>query len=206
MYAKCIMDQTTSYSQAGQDIFVFHMLGRKTDGVYLEMGTEHPTHISNSMALERLGWTGVSLDINPDCGGFCKVRKNPLVVRDATNCDWEELRRLFPCLQAPVIDYMSFDVDEASLAALHNMPLDKMRFKIITAEHDRYRLGDEPMIRMREILSKHGYVAVCENVFLHGNIDYEDWWVDPAYFDTALLDKIRCKGKNYRDIVRAVTS
>jgi hypothetical protein len=74
-------------------------------------------------------------------------------------------------------DYLSLDVDDATLATLQNIPLDRMRFKVITIEHDAYRVGPAPREAMREILTAAGYTLAVADVRCGGG-EFEDWWID----------------------------
>ena len=75
-------------------------------------------------------------------------------------------------------------------------------FKIITIEHDAY-LGDnfitKEQIPQRELLKSKGYQLICSDVSHAKNPDlfFEDWWVDPKYFQESDLvswssDKTSC--------------
>jgi len=74
------------------------------------------------------------------------------------------------------VDYLSLDVNGASLNALNALPLERVRFKCITAEHDAYKHGDKLRKPMREILLSHGYSLYAPDVTDKG-LEYEDWWV-----------------------------
>ena len=53
-----------NYSQAYQDLFVLSMLKGKKNGKYVEVGSNHPTHMSNTFLLETaFGWRGFSVEI-----------------------------------------------------------------------------------------------------------------------------------------------
>ena len=59
MELKKIME---SYSQCGQDIFVYNILN-KNNGTFLDLGCYLPKNINNTYLLELNGWSGISLDI-----------------------------------------------------------------------------------------------------------------------------------------------
>jgi hypothetical protein len=67
-------------------------------------------------------------------------------------------------------------------------------FKIITIEHDAY-LGDsfvnQEKIPQRELLTSKGYKLICADVSQSYNptLFFEDWWVNPQYFEESELDK-----------------
>ena len=43
----------TTYSQAGQDLFVSSILKQKNDGYFLEIGSNHPIQHNNTYLLEK---------------------------------------------------------------------------------------------------------------------------------------------------------
>lgn len=52
-----------SYSQFGQDIYVFgKIFNNKRDGVFVDVGGNHPTKGSNTYLLEKSGWTGIAFE------------------------------------------------------------------------------------------------------------------------------------------------
>jgi len=68
-----------SYSQAGQDKFVYALLKNKNqkECVYLELGANRPIKINNTYNLELLGWKGLSIDI---CCNSKSIRENIFIV------------------------------------------------------------------------------------------------------------------------------
>ena len=168
------------YSQAEQDVFVLSCLNGKTGGTFLELGCDDPYRISNSYLLEsEFGWKGISVDINEDCEWMFKesTRTCTLMIEDATTINFDTITAT---LGTSHIDYLSLDLEPASitLKCLQNIPLDKVSFSVITFEHDHYRFGDDVRSKSRDILTKAGYVMLCENVN-----NFEDWYVNPAYVD-----------------------
>lgn len=183
------MKHLKSYSQAGQDIFVRRVLGT-TPGTFLDIGCAGDQW-SNTKALEEDGWTGWLVDTDPNAA---KGRGN-FICADATKMKWSE--GFFP----PKIDYLSLDVDENSLDALKNLPLDATRFRVITIEHDAYRFGDKLRDGERAILTAHGYQLVCKDVCGAPNAPFEDWWVDPRNVHDHKYTKFTSVGKMYTDIL-----
>lgn len=183
-----------SFSQAHQDLFVLAMLPTST-GTYLDIGANDPVSINNTYLLEQKGWTGLSVDINTLYKArHAALRKNPFIVADATTLDWSSV------LSAPVIDYLSFDVDEASEAAFKHFPWTTYSFKVITIEHDSYRFGNKTKDRMRTVLTEHGYVCVCKDIKNQGN-PYEDWWVNPSYIPASVYTPYLSEGKEWSSII-----
>lgn len=157
------------YSQAGQDEFVLSLIKK---GYYLEIGASHPVNISNTYLLEKNGWTGVSIDNDNQCQEIWgQLRTNPLVIADAMTMDYSFL--------PDRVDYLQVDIEPAdnTLKALLALPLNRVRFSVITFEHDRYREGDKVRDKQRELLTSLNYKLAHPDVCYEGK-PFEDWWVD----------------------------
>ncbi len=59
-----------SYSQAGEDRLIDHLLGRPNDGFYVDVGAHHPDRLSNTRRFYQRGWQGINIEPNPD---WCRV-------------------------------------------------------------------------------------------------------------------------------------
>ena len=187
-----------SFSQAHQDLFVLAMLPNST-GTYLDIGANDPTSINNTYLLETRGWKGLSIDINTTYKQrHATQRTNPFLVADATSIPWSEVLPTY--YSTPLIDYLTFDVDEASEAAFRNFPWEFYTFKVITIEHDSYRFGTAVRDHMRTVLSTLGYVCVCKDIKNQGN-PYEDWWVHPTYVPSEVYTPYVCEGKEWSSII-----
>src|SRR5476649_511669 len=135
------MSTFTSYSQTGQDMFAYTLCATDS-GTFLDIGACYPVSANNSYGLECKGWTGISIDNCADYAPhYAGVRKAPLTVLDMTAIDWDGFIAEHPMLQNTV-DYLSLDIDAATLAVLRKFPFDKLKFRVMTIEHDAYRLGD----------------------------------------------------------------
>src|SRR5438552_3236195 len=51
-----------SYSQFGEDIFLWEYFGGKTDGFFVEAGANHPTRCSQTCLFEEQGWKGILVE------------------------------------------------------------------------------------------------------------------------------------------------
>jgi hypothetical protein len=81
------------------------------------------------------------------------------------------------------------------------MPLDTVRFRILTVEHDAYRFGDGPRNAMRERLRGLGYDLLCPDVRHEWNA-FEDWWIDRELVPEAVAGPFRrYESVNWREIV-----
>lgn len=173
-------------SQAGQDIFCRLIFGPDYVGTFLDVGCAGDQW-SNTLALENEGWRGTLLDIDPNAGNR---RKSKFICADACTHKWE---------LPPYIDYLSLDVDENSLNALKNLPLNTTRFGVITIENDKYRFGDKLWPFQKDILKSYGYELICEDVCGAPNAPFESWWVTHELLPKA--EKFKCVGKLYSDIL-----
>ncbi len=173
-------------SQALQDEFVVFCLNAKREGTFVDIGAGDPIQISNTYALEtRYGWRGclVDMDASRRASYEKKRPRSEAVMRDSTSIDYGSLfRRLsFPAQ----IDYLSLDVDDASLSTLKKIEadvLDDYKFSVVTFEHDSYRLGDDLRGASRGIFLARGYVLAAPDIRNDG-YPFEDWWVSPEVSD-----------------------
>ena len=65
-------------SQVGQDRLVATLLGSDHPRFFIDLASNHPTHISNTRALESLGYRGLCVEPNP--------AYHPLYAREGRNC------------------------------------------------------------------------------------------------------------------------
>ena len=192
-----------SNSQVCQDVFAYKILGRKKNGTYLDIGAgDCIAQGNNTLRLADIGWTGIGVDIQDCCiWGWNNIRKHPYICDDITNINWDKYINEYSILQSS-IDYLSFDVDDATILAANNFPWDKIRAKVITIEHDSYRVGDNVKNILRNILSSKGYELLCSDVIIGENkAIFEDWWVDPKQVDMSIAEKYRCDKVKGNDIV-----
>jgi hypothetical protein len=188
-----------SHSQAGQDAWIFDLIVKPEhllSGTFLDVGCGDPVFISNTYALEQLGWTGLLVDADAQWLTPCEQkRSSPFLVADATIVNWTA------CSPHMLFDYLSLDVDHVQVEALKNLLKHGVRFRAATIETDRYRFGDEPRRIIRELLAAANYELICGDV---SNLDqpFEDWYVTKD--DVALLARAevyRCHGRNWHDIL-----
>ena len=194
------------YSQAGQDRFAFAMVGNHKAGTFLDIGAGHPTYFNNTYALDKIGWHGICVEL--ESKEYCshvpldqeyKMMRPRTVFHcgDATKINWEDL------LLNKGVDYLSLDVDDATSATLQSIPLDKLRFKVITIEHDKYHRGDGLQQEIRRTLEAHGYSLVCSDVNVHWqgrDVAFEDWFVDSKAVPAALIEQYRCDNQPWTTI------
>lgn len=186
----------TSHSQAGQDLAAFTMLGGITNGFFVDVGCSHPIELSNTYALERLGWLGVMLDSSESCCELCRMkRRAPVICADATQFDWSMVRL------PEIVSYASIDVDEHTHAALLRLLESGSRFRVVTCEHDHYQRDDRLRLPNREALKRAGYELLAADVHSNGCC-FEDWFVAPDLVDMARVEPFRSTGFDWADVLR----
>ena len=190
-----------SYSQAGQDIFVIRLLKEKVKGIFLEIGAYHPTDLSNSYLLEsKYDWKGICIDIDEELESlFNSQRKCFFISQNAVEINYKEL---FDEVGIKSFDYISFDVDKATLQTLKNFPLKEYPAAVITYEHDCYGHGDDDKNESRKIFEDLGYVRLCSDVKHNGN-PFEDWYYNPRMLSLTAkeIKKYTCEGLEYTEIL-----
>jgi len=183
-----------SYSQCGQDLFVHYLTDGKA-GKFLDLGCSLPKKINNTYLLELNGWDGISLDIQ-DFKQQWKERQCKFIQSDCLNVNYNDLLKDY--YTEKTIDYLTLDMEGCGdrFRLLQKIIASEYTFKIITIEHDAY-IGDSfvknEQIPQRELLESKGYRLICSDVSHdnHPNLFFEDWWVNPKFFDEEKLSK--CK-------------
>ena len=192
-----------NYSQAYQDLFVLSMLKGKKNGKYVEVGSNHPTHMSNTFLLETaFGWRGFSVEIEKS---MCELfngdmsRQNHCYEADATRFDF--LAAIQKEKWQNRVDYFSVYCEPTTVTyqALTNFPHDEYRASVITFEHDSYKDGDGILDASRKFLTDKGYVLVCSSV-CNGENPFEDWWIDPYVVKEETWKPFECMGSEARNI------
>lgn len=189
-----------SYSTEQQDQFVNYVTKGMTKGFFVDIGCRHPIQGNNTYALEKdFEWSGILIDQDVAAIEECrKVRSfSRCFAQDIiTNPLSQKIAKLFPM----VIDYVSFDVDEANDYVIQDWNFTTWMIRCFTYEHDTYRRGPRPAQKAREIFRSHGYFLVCEDVCNVLGQPFEDWWVHPDLLPKENYERIISKGKIHRDI------
>ena len=161
-----------SQSQVGQDAFAHSLIGNS--GTFLDIGCGDQNG-SNTLALEWIGWTGYLVELDHKRAEWCRQnRRSPIIEGDATRIDWGLCsKREF--------DYLSLDIDDVKdedskiVKVLLDLLDSGFIFKVMTIEHDSYRIGNGTRDILRAILPTRGYTLVRADVKCKGN-PFEDWW------------------------------
>lgn len=193
---------TGSYSQSMQDIFVLTLLNGRRNGVYLELGATFPINFNNTYLLSsEFNWRGISVEIVDLTQEWKDLRPNDIFVRsDAFLIDYP---KLFEQYQIPErIDYFQMDIDDIRQHQLLETLLNTgRRFSVITYEHDVFRGDTTEKDRSTDLLNKHGYVKLIENITCldfstDEHVAFEDWWIDPTDVDSKIQEKFLTLNKD----------
>jgi len=192
----------STYSQAGQDLFVLAATNNKQNGFFLEIGSNHPSYNNNSFLLEtQYKWKGLLVEYDKSFETSYKTqRSNSIyVINDARLVNYREIldNNHFPIN----MDYLQIDLDVDNKSTLDTLLLleqtvfDKYKFATITFEHDIYsgNFFDTREIS-RRIFEKRGYLLAFPDVkvFWNGKFQpFEDWYVHPDLVSNEWIDKIK---------------
>jgi hypothetical protein len=176
-----------NFSQSYQDMFALSMVNGKKNGTYFEIGAADPFHGNNTALLEKVGWTGTSLEIlEHEVTKFKQQRKNEVILCDATKFDYSVLKGH--------IDYLQVDCEppETTYQILTMLPWNQCTFGVITYEHDHYTdITQSFRKKSREFLLNKGYILIVSNIsHSRDNCPYEDWWVHPKHIDKDIIKKM----------------
>jgi hypothetical protein len=195
------------YSDAQQDEFAIRINNGKNNGFYLDIGSCGAYSSNNTALFEAYSWNGICVELDKNYASSYSTRSCTLIIADALKLNYSSI---FNQCNAPnSIDYLSLDVDQASVDVLKILPHDLYRFKVITIEHDAYLYGDKYRGEQRKILSELGYHLLCSNVYVQQpgferkECAFEDWWIDPVHVDLTKFLKIQCDGKYPIDIINS---
>jgi len=191
-----------SYSQAGQDVFVYSVLKDKQNGSFVEIGSNHPITHNNTYILEnKYNWKGLMVEYDNSFESLYKIHRPKSIyeLKDARQVDYRSILDNNKFLHN--IDYLQLDLDVDNKSTLDTFLLlndtvfDKYKFATITFEHDIYRGNyfDTQSIS-RQILLDRGYMLVFPNVsvFWEGSYKpFEDWYVHPSLVDMDYINKIK---------------
>lgn len=194
------------YADAKQDQFVANILEFKKDGFCVDIGSNHSITSNNTYVFQDLGWTSISIESDHSYNETYSTRKSGVHLNE--NALEVDYKKIFEEYEFPKsIDYLSLDVDTASLSVLCVLPLDEYKFKVITIEHDGYLYGDNYRGQQRELLKSYGYFLLCSNVYVEQpgfegkECPFEDWWIDPSEFTEELIEKIKCDSNFPSEII-----
>lgn len=180
-----------SYSQAGQDTFVYDLFG--DTGFFVDIGAEDGITHSNTYALGLMGWDGICVE--PDPASFQELHRNRSCLRFNTAIsDHNGAVTVYPSGQVapcvtlasllesadapPILDYLSIDVEGHELAVLAGMDWKRWDVRCITIETNVYLHGTAQKDAIFEVLTGHGFERIVEDVVAPGYGIFEDIYVN----------------------------
>ena len=88
-----------------------------------------------------------------------------------------------------VTDYLQIDVDPAQISyeVLLKIPFHRIKFRVITFEHDYY-VDESVKEKSRDYLRSFGYQLVVNDVAVNEYDSYEDWWVHPELVNPKIIE------------------
>lgn len=191
------------YSQISQDKFIFNLFN-KEKGFFLDLGCGDGIYRpcgNNTYLLENNGWDGISIDYDITYINAFKIkRKTKAICVDLLKSNLKDVLIENNCPN--VVDYLSFDVDQASEKALNDLPLNDYEFKIITFEHNLYIKNSIYKNLKQQAFEKFmafDYLVLIENVELENHGPVEDWYINKKYFDAKKLKFF--KNVNHKQIL-----
>jgi len=195
--------------QAQQDKFILNILKEKTNGYFLEIGSNHPININNTYLLEnKYHWKGIMVEYQESyLPSYKQYRPNSIhIINDATKIDY---KNLFESNNIPLtLDYLQIDLEAnngstiKTLQKLDEEIFDKYKFATVTFEHDIYHTNfDNTREKSREIFNKRGYFCVFEDINQNYINPYEDWYVHPELVDMDYVQKLKeTNNKHYKNL------
>lgn len=199
-------------AQIKQDEFV-NLLKRKNNGYFVDIGagpdgiTGQPVGFySNTYYLEEIGWSGIAIDYDSKYIDFAKDKRSCYCVcSDLTKENISDILSLYDCPSH--IDYLSIDVDDATINVIKDFNYTKYKADIVTLEHNLYR-GLEGDISLRDysrkLFSYNGYYLLFPDVVLNGYGPVEDWYVHSSYFSelsNAIGPKLSYQSMNCSEVI-----
>ena len=193
------------FGQAQQDKFVIKVLKERTNGCFLEIGSNHPININNTFLLEsKYNWKGIMVEYQPSFLPLYKEKRpNSIhIIKDATIIDYKTT--LVSNNMPLKFDYLQIDLEVNNGSTLQTLQkldddiFDTYKFATVTFEHDIYHTNfANTRLESRNIFKKRGYVCVFEDVNNQGINPYEDWYVHPDLVDMNYINNLMENNKQH---------
>jgi len=176
-FKKINQQSIIGYSQTCQDEFALELFKKSKNKRYLDIGSGCPGCMSNTLLLEKNGWTGTCVDYKYFIG--YKERACNFIKDDATTCVFEPDQEY---------EYVSIDTDENTNASIKNLLKANLKPKFATVEHDLYCVGEDRKNEQLLIMKEWGGTILFSNVQHKDDINviYEDWYI----FEDNISDEI----------------
>jgi hypothetical protein len=106
-----------------------------------------------------------------------------------------------------VVDYLSVDVELEGerYKSLLNCWKANRKFKIITIEHDSHvGFSESEKKPQREFLISQGHFLLFGDVTNKEGASYEDWWINPEFFNLDDLIGMKSEGEYWVNIIEKI--
>jgi hypothetical protein len=196
---------TGCHSGSRLDEFCARLFHFKKGGTYVDIGSADSKFHNNSHFLDQhLSWRGICVELESRYNDSYQDRKACTYLNaDATKVDY--LSTFVKTGMPSEIDFLSLDVDVLDLEVAKLLPHDRYRFRVIGIEHDAYQHGDMYRAPQRELFQSLGYELVCSDMFVRHpefeNCPFEDWYLDPQYFRSATIAKVKSSSCYPEDVI-----
>ncbi len=91
------------YSFGGVDIIVEYIFKNKNNGIYIDVGCQHPIQNNNTYKLNLKGWSGINIDLDKkNIDHFDYSRTNDFNVCEAISSDFSEKELFFYHDKSPI--------------------------------------------------------------------------------------------------------
>ena len=67
--------RTISFAQYGEDVLLYTLFAPALHGFYIDVGAHHPWRLSNTYKLYLRGWSGITIEPNPDAAALFARRR-----------------------------------------------------------------------------------------------------------------------------------
>ena len=131
-----------TYSQLGQDNFVYDILECKRNGIFVDIGASEPITYSNTYGLEKcLNWTGILVENNKNMIEMLKNQRTSIVYDRGFEYqdNQSNINDIIEKVNSSHIDYISIDIDGGEYEVVKTIDYNRFTFSIIDLEHDIYR-------------------------------------------------------------------
>ena len=176
--------------QLFQDAFVDQLLDID-EGFFVDIGAgtggvrNQPIRFfSNTHYFEKnRDWNGIAIDYDSAYIDFAKdSRKCSCVCADLLDVNINEVLEKNNC--PTIVDYLSFDVDDAQEQVFDELDFERYKFKVVTFEHDLF-INDGRVLNLhrlsRQKFLSMGYELLLGDISLEGYGPMEDWYINPDF-------------------------
>lgn len=170
-----------TFSQFNQDVFVYNFFEKKA-GFFLDFGCGDGLSTpcgNNTFLLETNGWDGISFDWDIQLiNRFRSFRKTRALPINLLQINLNELLYAVGCPK--IVDYFSFDIDDATEEVIKKFPFKDYQFKLVHFEHNMYSDKNSKLKNLaKEIFLGNGYELLVEDMSIEEGAPLEDWYTKP---------------------------